>query len=100
MVRISIFLATVALIAGMVGCSPTLVQYDLTISSGAGESVITPQEGTFTYGQEADVEAAATTITMQGGYVIVAAYRLTISSTPGGSVTEPGEGGFYYTKGT
>jgi uncharacterized repeat protein (TIGR02543 family) len=49
MARISIFFITIALIAGMVGCVPT--QYNLTISSTGGGSVITPGEGTFTYNQ-------------------------------------------------
>ena len=47
MARVSIFLITVALVAGMIGCTP--VQYELTISSTSGGSVITPGEGTFTY---------------------------------------------------
>jgi uncharacterized repeat protein (TIGR02543 family) len=45
--RVSIFLIAVALIVGMAGCTP--VQYNLTISSTSGGSVITPGEGTFTY---------------------------------------------------
>jgi len=49
MKRLSIFLITVALVAGMVGCAPT--QYNLTISSTTGGSVITPGEGTFTYNE-------------------------------------------------
>jgi hypothetical protein len=106
-----------------------LVQYDLTIGSTAGVSVTTPGEGTFTYdagsvvdlvatpsdgyrfvewtgdvGTIADVEAAATNITMSGNYSItassVAVYDLTISSTEGGSVTTPGEGTFTYDAGS
>jgi hypothetical protein len=105
-----------------------LVQYDLTIGSTAGVSVTLPGEGTFTYdagtvvdlvatpddgyrfiewigdvGTVADVEAAATNITMSGDYSItaraVAVYDLTISSTKGGSVTTPGEGTFTYDAG-
>ena len=74
-------------------------QYDLTISSTAGGSVITPGEGTFTYGEGtvldlvaeidegyqfydwtgdvgtiADVNAAITTITMNGDYDITARF--------------------------
>jgi hypothetical protein len=45
--RVAILLITVALVAGMVGCVPT--QYELTISSTEGGSVIIPGEGTFTY---------------------------------------------------
>ena len=106
-------------------------QYNLTISSTSGGSVTVPGEGAFAYdegtvvslvaGAEedyrfvswigdvetiADVEAASTTITMQGDYIITAnfatpqvQYDLTISSTSGGSVTEPGEGAFTYDKG-
>jgi len=106
-----------------------LVQYDLTIGSTAGVSVTTPGEGTFTYdagtvvdlvatpsdgyrfvewtgdvGTIADVEAAATNITMSGNYSItassVAVYDLTISSTEGGSATTPGEGTFTYDAGS
>ena len=47
MARITILLIIVALVAGMAGCAPT--QYQLTISSTAGGSVITPGEGTSTY---------------------------------------------------
>jgi hypothetical protein len=98
-------------------------QYDLSISSTEGGSVTTPGEGVFPYDEEtvvdlaaeaeegyrfvewtgdigtiADVEAAETTVTMNGDYSITAEfiviYELSISSTEGGSVTEPGEGVF------
>jgi len=111
----------------MVGCVG--VEYDLTIASTAGGSVITPGERTFIYDQSivvslvaeaeegyrfvnwtgdvgtvANVNAASTTITMNGDYSItatfVAVYDLTISSTTGGSVTLPGEGAFTYDAGT
>ena len=49
MKRIGIFLIIAALLAGMAGCAPT--QYQLTISSTSGGSVITPGEGTFTYNE-------------------------------------------------
>ena len=107
-------------------------EYDLTISSTEGGSVTTPGEGTFTYDGGtvadlvaeadegyrfenwtgdvdtiADINAATTTITMQGDYTITAnyaippvQYNLTISSTSNGSVTVPGEGTFTYDKGT
>jgi hypothetical protein len=97
--------------------------YSLTISSNPGGGVKNPGEGTFLYpagavgdlvaepsahyrfvewtgdvGTIADVNAAATTITMNGSYYITANfeleegwYSLTISSTDGGSVTKPGE---------
>jgi uncharacterized repeat protein (TIGR02543 family) len=101
----------------------------LTTSSTAGGSVTTPGEGAFTYdggtvvdlvaeaeegyrfvnwtgnvGTIADVNAAITTITMNGDYSItanfMAVYDLTISSTAGGSVTTPGAGTFTYDGGT
>jgi uncharacterized repeat protein (TIGR02543 family) len=46
---VSIFLITVALIVGTVGCVG--VKYDLTIASTSGGSVTTPGEGTFTYNE-------------------------------------------------
>jgi len=107
------------------------VQYSLTIFSTSGGSVTTPGEGIFTrnagtvvnlvatpaggyrfvnwtgnVGTIANVNAASTTITMNGSYSITAnfeeipEYELTISSTAGGSVTSPGEGTFDYDAGT
>jgi hypothetical protein len=111
----------------------TWVTYDLTTSSTEGGSVTTPGEDTFTYGEEfvvdlvatpdegyqfiewtgnvstiADVNAAATNITMNGDYSITAEfeeipavqYDLTVSSTEGGSITEPGEDTFTHGEGT
>jgi hypothetical protein len=107
-----------------IAVEPLEGQYSLTISSIPGGSVNTPGEGMFIYDAEtvvdlvaepgehyqfvewtgdvdtiADVNAAATNITMNGSYSITANfelnegwYSLTISSIPGGSVTEPGEG--------
>ena len=49
MARVIILLTAVALIAGMAGCA--LIQHQLTISSTAGGSVITPGEGTFAYNE-------------------------------------------------
>ena len=106
--------------------------YDLTTSSTAGGSVTTPGEGVFTYddgtvvdlvaeaeegyrlvewtgdvGTIADVEDAATNITMSGNYSIMAEfeeippqYDLTTYSAGGGSITTPGEGTFTYDEGT
>jgi hypothetical protein len=103
--------------------------YDLIISSTVGGSVTTPGEGTSTHdagtvvnlvatpdpgyrfvnwtgnvGTIGNVNAASTTITMNGDYSItanfVATYALTLSSTEGGSVTIPGEGVFTYDEGT
>jgi hypothetical protein len=103
----------------------------LTSSSTAGGSVIAPGEGAFIYnvgtvvslvatpdtgyrfanwtddvGTIADINAASTTITMNGDYSItanfeaLAEYDLTTSSSAGGSVTVPGEGTFTYYDGT
>ncbi|MGB6873759.1 MAG: hypothetical protein WBE46_06450 [Dehalococcoidia bacterium] len=108
-----------------------VVVYDLNTSHTAGGLVTTPGEGTFTYdegtvvnlvatpnagyrfvnwtgnvGTIANVNAATTTITMNGDYSITAnfeeipEYDLTISSTEGGSVTTPGAGTFTYDEGT
>jgi hypothetical protein len=128
MKRFSTFLITVALIVGMVGCArtPSPTQYTLIISSTEGGNVTTPGEGAFTYdegtvvnllaaeaeqgyqfvnwtgdvGTIANINAATTTITMNGDYSITAnfvrVYSLTISSTAGGLVTAPGEGRFAY----
>ena len=97
-VRVSIFLVTVALIAGMVGCNLTFVRYSLSISSTEGGSVTEPGEGVFPLYSEgrvvdlvatpdsgyrfdewtgnvdtiANVEDATTTITMYGTYTIIA----------------------------
>ena len=127
MKRASVFLIVVALIFGMIGCGGE--SYDLVISSTEGGSVTTPGEGTFTYEEGmvvqliaeaevgyrfvnwigdvsaiANVDTAATNITMNGSYVItanfVAVYKLAISSTEGGSVITPGEGTFTYDEGT
>jgi hypothetical protein len=127
--RVSIFLVTLALVVGMVGCFQPPPFCKLTITSGAGGSVTTPGEGTFTYvngemvnlvakaeeGYQfaewtddvdtiANVEAATTTINMSGDYSITAKfvkqYDLTIACTTGGSVIVPGEGTFAYDKGT
>jgi hypothetical protein len=127
MKRFSIFLVTVALIAGIVGC--VSVEYDLTIFSTEGGSVSAPGEGTFTcyegtdvnlvaeaeegyhfvnwtgdVGTISNVSAATTTITVDGDYSITANFAklfdLIISSTVGGEVTAPGEGIFNYDEGT
>jgi uncharacterized repeat protein (TIGR02543 family) len=128
------FLITVALIAGIVGCEPTLAQqYDLTTDSSAGGSVTMPGEGVFgcnmcavvnlvaspssgyqfvnwtgDVGTIANVNAAVTTITLNGDYSITAnfeaitvdQYSLAIASIGCGFVNTPGEGIFYYNKGT
>jgi preprotein translocase subunit YajC len=104
-------------------------QYDLTTSSTDGGNVTTPGEGTFPHdegtvvnlvgtpsagyrfvnwtgnvGTIANVNAATTTITMNGDYSItanfVAVYDLNISSTTGGSVTTPVEATSTHDKGT
>jgi len=106
-----------------------LLSYDLTVDSTDGGDVTSPGEDTFTYdcgtvvalvaaaeegyrfvewtgdvGTIADIDAAETTMTMNGDYSITAEfawqYDLSINSTEGGSVTEPGEGTFTYDAGT
>ncbi|MDH4269896.1 MAG: hypothetical protein OEV52_06325 [Dehalococcoidia bacterium] len=131
-----------ALSGGLIGCGgeevPEATEYTLTISSTAGGSVTNPGEGTFTYDDGtlvnlvaepeagyyfvnwigdvdtiANVNAVATTITMNDSYSITAKfeaipaaqYNLTISSTTEGwllcgNVTTPGEGTFIYSSGT
>jgi len=108
--------------------------YSLAISSTEGGLVTEPGEGTSIHaastvvdlvaqpdegyqfmkwtgdvGTIADVNAAATTITMNGSYSITANFEtwhlepvalLRVSSTEGGSVTTPGEGIFLYPLGT
>jgi uncharacterized repeat protein (TIGR02543 family) len=107
-------------------------QYSLTVSGSAGGSVTTPGEGTFAYdagmvvslvaapavgyqfvdwtgdvGTIADIDAASTTIAVNGDYSVTAnfeaiapvQYGLTVSSGAGGSVTAPGEGTFTYDTG-
>ena len=101
MKKISIFLVTVALIAGIVGCDfspPGGVRHSLSISSTEGGSVTEPGEGAFplysegrvvdlvatpdsgyhfvnwtgNVGTIADVEDATTTITMNSNCAITA----------------------------
>ena len=107
-------------------------QCSLIISSTVGGSVTTPGEGSFSYDGDmavslvatpnsgyqfvnwtgnihtiGDVNAASTTITMNGNYSVIASfeaipltqYTLTISSTIGGSVSTPGQGIFRYDAG-
>ena len=100
MKTISSFLATLALVVGMVGCTPGPTQYDLTISVTEGGEVLTPGEGTFTYDEEisvtlivfphsgydfvnwtgdvetiGDINAASTTITMNDDYEVTANFE-------------------------
>jgi hypothetical protein len=99
---ISSFLITVALIGGMVGCTPGPVQYHLIVSTTGDGEVVTPGDGTFTYNAGtvvplvvfphtgyhfanwtgdvatiADVNAASTTVTMNGNYEITANFEET-----------------------
>ena len=130
-----IFLIMVALVAGMIGCGGGgggVIEYDLTIASTSLGSVTTPGEGTSRYergtvvnlvatpdtgyrfvgwtgdvGTIIDINAASTTITMNGTYSITAnfqGYDLTISSTTEGwllcgNVITPGEDTFIYSSG-
>jgi len=154
---IAVALITVLLcmvLINSIACTTYTTEYVLTISSTEGGSVTTPGEGTYPYCEEqgervnlvatpdagyrfvnwtgdvgtiANVNAARTTITVNGDYFITAnfeeipdhdgeipdhdgeipdhdeeipEYDLTISSTSGGSVTTPGEGTFTYDEGT
>lgn len=106
--------------------------YRITISSTEGGSVTSPGEGTFLFnegtvvslvaepdsgygfvawigdvGTITNVNAATTTIRVNGNYSITATFiklvkqfHLTISSSDGGSVTTPGEGTFAFDEGT
>jgi hypothetical protein len=106
--KVSIFLISIALLAGMAGCDRNGSEfYTLTISSTEGGNVTTPGEGTFTYaagtvvelvaepeegyrfvnwiddwigqmGALADVNDATTTITMNEEYDIIANFALPI----------------------
>jgi uncharacterized protein YkwD len=134
--RISSFLVVAALIAGMVGCVSSPAQYtwyDLTIFSTEGGEITAIGEGTFTCDEGEvvnlaatpvngyrfvnwtgdvdtieNIEAASTTITMNGDYSVTANFEaigaeqhsLTVSSSAGGSVTTPGQGTFPYDLGT
>jgi len=134
--RISSFLVVAALIAGMVGCVSSPAQYtwyDLTIFSTEGGEITAIGEGTFTCDEGEvvnlaatpvngyrfvnwtgdvdtieNIEAASTTITMNGDYSVTANFEaigaeqhsLTVSSSAGGSVTTPGQGTFHYDLGT
>jgi len=98
--RVGVFLTTVALIAGMIGCAfdtdtTPPVQYNLTVADAEGGSVAIPGQGTFTYDAGtvatlvatpasgyrfvswtgnvdtiANPNTASTTITMNGNYSI------------------------------
>ena len=105
---ISSFLITAALIAGIVGCTPGLAQYELTISVTEGGEVVTPGEGTFLCDEGTsvtlvvfpytgyefvnwtgdvetigDVNAASTNITMNGDYEITANFEQSPTITLG-----------------
>jgi uncharacterized repeat protein (TIGR02543 family) len=102
--RVSSCLFVVTLIAGMTACAvpatPTVPQYELTVSSTAGGSVTAPGEGPFVVDKGtvvrlvaeaasgyqfvnwtgetdtiAEVSAASTTITMNGDYSITASFQ-------------------------
>jgi len=100
-VRVSIFLIMVALMAGMASC--IFVRYDLTVSSTEGGQVTAPGEATFTYGKGAvvdlvaeseqgyrfvswtgdadtiaNINAATTTIIIKGDYSILANFGLEV----------------------
>jgi Divergent InlB B-repeat domain len=97
--RVSVFLVVVVMMAGVVGCGGE--SYTLTITSTAGGTVTTPEDGTFPYdqgkvvslvatpdtsyqfanwtgdvGTVANVSAASTTIKMSGNYSIIANFEI------------------------
>ncbi len=101
MKRFAIFLLTVSLIAAVTGCAG--VRYDLSISSTAGGSVVTPGEGVSSYEQGTvvslvaspasgyqffnwlgnvgavdNVSSPSTTITMNDSYSIIASFELSV----------------------
>jgi branched-chain amino acid transport system substrate-binding protein len=114
--RVSAFLIVAAIIAGTVACGGGgLVEYDLTIASTAGGSVTTPGEDTYTYDEGEvvnlvgepdegyrfknwtgdvesidDVNAASTTIIMNGNHEITATFEQTptITFAVAGPMTE------------
>ena len=101
---IAVALITVLLcvvLGNNIACTTPVIEHALTISSTEGGSVTTPGEGTYTYGEEqgdrvnlvatpdagyrfvnwtgdvdtiADINTAATTITMNGDYSITAKF--------------------------
>jgi hypothetical protein len=101
-VRVGIFLITVALVIGTIGCAP-VVRYNLTVSSTEGGKVVSPGEGTFSaYGRRGvnliaasslgyhfvnwtgnvstitDVNSAVTTITLCGNCSITANFEKSV----------------------
>ena len=122
--RLGIFLITVALVAGLVGCESTCapLQYALNILGTLGGAVTIGGEETSPYpsgtvvtlvavadecyefvnwtgANIADLNSATTTITMDEAKSVIAnfallSYDLTADSTDGGEVTTPGEGTF------
>jgi hypothetical protein len=132
MKRISTIVIAVVIVVGLAGCAAAPAQYKLTISSTEGGQVIVPDEGTFAcyegetvsltavaqngYGFAnwvgdvstiADLDAASTTITMNGNYSIIANfyqipvtnYTLTLEVNANGS-TIPSVGQHTYAAGT
>jgi hypothetical protein len=98
--RGAVLLVALALIAGLAGCDGASVRYEISISSSEGGAVTTPGEGTRSYdagtvlnlvatadggyrfanwtgnvGTIADVNAAATTITLNGNCSITANFE-------------------------
>jgi len=101
MERVTIFLIALALVTGTAGCAP--IRYDLTVTSTEGGQVTTPGENTFTYNKGrvvnlvatpdagyhfvewtgdadniANVNAAMTSVTIDGHYSILANFALEI----------------------
>jgi len=47
--KINIFLIALALMAGLLGCTGSVTEYDLSIDNNTGGSVVTPGVGTFAW---------------------------------------------------
>ena len=59
MAKCNIFLITLALMTGMLGCTGNVTEYDLSIDSNTGGSVVTPGVGTFVYPRDTVVTLLA-----------------------------------------
>jgi len=113
------FVITVALIVGLAGCAPGPVQYTLTISVTEGGEIVAPGEGTFIYDEGTpvtlvvfphtgyrfvnwtgdvdtivNVNAASTTITMNGDYEITANFTEVGDSDGGVAIPLKNPGSF------
>ncbi len=119
MKTLSTFVVTVALIAGPVGCAPAPAQYNLTVSTSEGGEIATPGDGTLTYDEGtavtlealphtgyrfvewtgdvdvvADVNAASTTITVNGNCEVTANFEEVGDDDGGGAIPLKNPGSF------